>query len=101
MSANVEYSGLCSTCQNSSDCTLPRDAHKPVFYCEQFEIERPAPIRTAGKIRSPMADSRSASEAVEAEEATSFFGLCRDCECRNTCVFPKFEGGIWHCEEYQ
>lgn len=97
MSANVEYSGLCSTCKNCSDCTFPRDAHKPVFYCEQFEIERPSPIRTARKKRAELAES----DAVEAEEATSFFGLCSDCECRNTCVFPRPEGGVWHCEEYQ
>jgi hypothetical protein len=30
-----------------------------------------------------------------------FLGLCRNCENRRTCAFPKPEGGIWHCEEYQ
>ncbi len=28
-------------------------------------------------------------------------GLCANCEIRDTCTFPKAEGGIWHCEEYR
>ena len=28
-------------------------------------------------------------------------GLCENCENRETCLLPKAEGGIWHCEEYR
>jgi hypothetical protein len=28
-------------------------------------------------------------------------GICSNCDNCRTCVFPKPEGGIWHCEEYQ
>ena len=27
--------------------------------------------------------------------------LCTICEDKNVCVFPKPEGGVWHCEEYR
>lgn len=30
----------------------------------------------------------------------TLMGLCVDCDNRNTCIFPKHEGGIWRCGEY-
>jgi NADH-quinone oxidoreductase subunit E len=27
-------------------------------------------------------------------------GLCLNCANRETCTFPKPEGGVWHCDEY-
>jgi hypothetical protein len=27
--------------------------------------------------------------------------LCLNCEVRESCKFPKAEGGVWHCEEYR
>jgi len=41
MSKNMRYLGLCSTCKDASSCTFPRNSDKPVFYCEEFEIEKP------------------------------------------------------------
>ncbi|MCK4752898.1 MAG: hypothetical protein KAS75_05575 [Planctomycetes bacterium] len=95
MSSNVEYYGLCSTCKNTPDCTFKTDLNKPVFYCEQFEVEKPPPV--IRKEETPSIDSYAAGD----EEAAKVIGLCGDCENRKTCVFPKPEGGIWHCEEYQ
>ena len=31
---------------------------------------------------------------------SEFKGLCVNCASRHTCLFPKNEGGVWHCEEY-
>jgi hypothetical protein len=28
-------------------------------------------------------------------------GLCMNCAYRETCLYPKPEGGVWHCEEYE
>jgi hypothetical protein len=28
-------------------------------------------------------------------------GLCPTCDFRSTCMYPKPEGGVWHCEEYR
>ena len=97
MSDNTLYRGLCSTCRHAPNCTYPGDVQRPAFYCEEFEIEI-----TAAKNTSEYGISETtASSTAVAEESTELIGLCNDCESRQTCVFPKPEGGIWHCEEYQ
>ncbi len=96
MSDNTLYRGLCSTCRHAPNCTYPGDVKRPAFYCEEFEIE----IVSASKI-SKYGMSESTASSTAAEESAEFIGLCSDCENRKTCVFPKPEGGIWHCEEYQ
>ena len=94
---NIKHRGLCSTCKNASFCAFPRDPDKPVFYCEEFEIEKPAPRRTTRKERPQATESY----VTEGKDTTKSIGLCSDCDNRQTCVFPKAEGGVWHCEEYQ
>ena len=93
----MEYSGLCSTCKHAPTCTFPRDPQRPAFYCEEFEFEKSPPTKTAIKDRPKPTES----DVVKVRGSTKFFGLCSDCENRQTCVFPKPEGGVWHCEEYQ
>ena len=34
-------------------------------------------------------------------EETVHKGLCVNCAHRHYCLFPRAEGGIWHCEEYE
>ena len=97
MSENMRYLGLCSTCRNALACTFPRDPNKPVFYCEDFEIEKTSSIKTLGKKQLPATGPAAAKD----KDSTKFIGLCSDCENRRTCAFPKPEGGIWHCEEYR
>ena len=96
MPGNTIYPRLCSTCKHGSTCTFPRDPQRPSFYCEEFEIES-VPAKRKAEEDKP----QRAASFVTAEESSSLIGLCRDCENRRTCVFPKPEGGIWHCEEYQ
>ena len=91
--SNIKYRGLCSTCKNASSCTFSRDPDIPVFYCEEFEIEKPAGGRERLK--------ETESYIKESKDSTKFIGLCSDCENRQTCVFPEPEGGVWHCEEYR
>jgi len=97
MSENTLYRGLCSTCRHAPNCTYPGDVQRPAFYCEEFEIE----ITTAKKIPEYGISQSTASSIAVPEESAELIGLCSDCENRKTCVFPKPEGGIWHCEEYQ
>jgi len=116
---NIKHRGLCSTCKNASFCAFPRPPSgglesgecppdKPVFYCEEFEIEPAsagyiylpkgsAPTRATRKERPQATESY----VTEGKDSTKFIGLCSDCDNRQTCVFPKPEGGVWHCEEYQ
>jgi hypothetical protein len=43
-------------------------------------------------------------EGAESENgsggATEYKGLCANCVHRDSCLLPKSEGGVWHCEEY-
>jgi hypothetical protein len=97
MSENVEYGGLCSTCNNAPDCTFPRHPHEPVFHCEEFDSGEPSAVKITDKDRSPPTHLYGDKE----RDSTKFMGLCSNCEDRETCVFPKPEGGVWHCEEYR
>jgi len=96
MPENIRYFGLCLNCKNASSCTFPRDPAKPAFYCEEFEIEKTTSITPFGK-EQPLVSG----PAVIGKDSTKFIGLCSDCEGRQTCTFPKSEGGVWHCEEYR
>jgi len=97
MSGNTVHRGLCATCKHASTCTFPRDFQKPAFYCEEFEIETAPAGKAAGDDRRLPTESYVA----DVKESARLVGLCSDCENRKTCVFPKPEGGVWHCEEYQ
>jgi len=87
------YNGICSTCKHVSTCALRRDSRKPLFYCEEFEIEVTPPGRAVIGDKEP--------HVAEAEDSTTSIGLCIDCENARTCTFRKPEGGVWHCEEYR
>ena len=92
-----KYLNICSTCKNVADCTFQNDRPKPVLYCEEFEIDISLSAKIAGK-EKPLP---TALVDAEDEDSGKFIGLCSTCDNRRTCVFPKPEGGIWHCEEYQ
>ncbi len=96
MLGNTLYRSLCSTCKHASTCTFPRDPQESLLFCEEFEIESaPAKRKVEGHKPQPTASFATA------EKSGSLIGLCRDCENRQTCIFPRPEGGVWHCEEYQ
>jgi len=101
-SETPQYGGLCSTCKNVSTCTYPRDPERPIFYCcehegyEECEGSVSLALLRTGKVFSDQPESM-----VVNVDSTSFKGLCRNCQNRDTCTFPKPEGGVWHCEEYR
>jgi hypothetical protein len=59
-----------------------------------------APVDTdSGRGNEPGSDS---SELLAVIDRPSIHrGLCINCDVRGTCTFPKPEGGVWFCEEYQ
>jgi hypothetical protein len=92
------YRGLCSTCKHASECTFPRDPKRPVMQCEEFE----------GILYAPEEISRAYTQFIGEEAPTTYEekptqlkGLCKLCEKRATCTYPKPEGGVWHCAEYE
>ena len=95
MPGKIRYFGLCMSCRNASSCTFPRNPARPAFYCEEFEIE------PAVSVVPPPKEQSSVTDRFTDKDSTKFIGLCSDCEGRENCTFPKPEGGIWRCEEYQ
>ena len=97
MISNPAYRDLCSTCRNAKECTFRREPNKPVFHCEEFEIVPLVSTKSVDK------DPRRevALPIREGGDSGGYAGLCSDCEDRETCTFPRPEGGVWHCEEYR
>jgi len=90
--------GLCTTCVGADTCTFPKPAKQPKIFCEEFDGN----LRN-GHVQNPDVEAILAHVNVRprGKAARVFKGLCANCEIRQTCTFPKAEGGIWHCEEYR
>jgi hypothetical protein len=96
MSGDRIFSGLCLTCQNAAECTFPRDSARPIWQCEEFMGQGRALERASMEGHSP---SRTGLIAAE-KDLKTWIGLCKNCANRETCQYPKPDGGIWRCEEY-
>jgi hypothetical protein len=82
---------LCVTCNNSATCMYLKNKKSPIYECEEFD----------GYAVPPTESMPFLSPKVEKAGNAEFKGLCVNCESRETCTFPKSEGGIWHCEDYK
>ena len=80
--------GLCSTCRLAATCTFPRQPGRTVRFCDEFE----------GEEKVEETKPKASTKKVVVNELK---GLCRLCDKADTCTFPKAEGGVWHCEEYE
>ena len=87
--------GICSNCNNETDCKYLENCDQPVFHCDQYDGYAPPPKETV------KLNPKSLKAKPNTQKASSYQGLCRDCELRETCTFPKAEGGVWHCDEYR
>ena len=94
---NMQDCSLCTNCKNYPDCTFKKNRQTPSIYCEEFEVATCPSVKTIRKGESP----ETTLVNVEDEDSGKFIGLCSNCDIRRTCAFPKPEGGVWHCEEYQ
>jgi len=88
-----EFSGLCVSCKNAPKCDYLKIAKKPVLQCSEFQGFESRPMKKAPDLKP--------KKPEEADDASKFMGLCRTCEIRKTCKYPKPEGGVWHCDEYE
>jgi hypothetical protein len=85
----MEYYGICITCTRAGDCTYARDPGRPVWDCEDFVADTKA---KPNPFKSHHAKERSTNQKL---------GLCENCSDIETCTYPKPEGGVWCCEQYQ
>ncbi len=95
-----DHKGLCATCKNNEHCTFPRDKSRPVSQCEEFEGLERGPVETLEKFVSSISRSSGKEKPVN-DYYGKYKGLCKTCEIKDSCVFQKPEGGVWHCEEYE
>jgi len=94
------YRGLCSACRKGEQCTYPRDYRHPILQCEEFEGIEPSAVRFTEKDILQAIDSIVKLNCEE-NNSNQYQGLCRNCQIREHCTYPRPEGGVWHCEEYR
>ena len=97
---DIVYRGLCRTCIGRATCTYPRPRNRQVMFCAEFEGEVPEPVKpvAAAGETTPQPWVHMADQSPE---SSHYKGLCRTCERRDSCTFPKPPGGVWHCEEFE
>lgn len=95
--ANREwYPGLCEDCANEPECTFPRSAGQAVISCEEFT----APL-TAVSLRVGERPRPDEKERFAVANREWFPGLCMSCQKNDTCTFPKPDGGVFNCDEFE
>jgi hypothetical protein len=87
---NDAYDDLCVTCKNYDSCIFVKNGKRPVHRCEEFEIHELRPVKESGNPGNP--ENR--------DEGPVFYGLCKNCGNRLTCMNASPDRIIWHCEEY-
>jgi hypothetical protein len=93
------YQGLCSTCEGAANCTFPRDPERPILHCDELDSYKPEIVTVKEAAGAELTTPKAVSRAKQ-KEVGEYKGLCVNCENRETCTFPKPEGGVWHCDEY-
>lgn len=87
---NSDDRGLCVSCENEVACLYRASG---ILQCEEFQL--PAP-----PARKPLSPKSEAQANTNGRNPVRFLGLCSNCDSRETCLYPKPDGGIWRCEEY-
>ncbi|MBZ5623867.1 MAG: hypothetical protein LAQ69_34965 [Acidobacteriia bacterium] len=88
--------GVCLACKHDPECIYEADSDHVILQCEQFELgflESLARKMSVGGVSFATSPNRGA-------DSRKYPGLCSNCENRETCIYPKPEGGVWRCEEY-
>lgn len=93
------YAGLCELCNLRSSCKFPRSMEHKVTSCEEFDGRGSEP----GHKGAVSSAARHSLNVVSRDTVTNSLarGLCATCEKFDTCQFPKPEGGVWQCEEFE
>lgn len=98
MKKKKKRKGICTSCINEAQCTYPKGNGSGVIQCDEFDAENcVSGYKVPKKIRAGQGSRIKPSVSTP----SSLKGLCSNCENCQTCTYPKPEGGVWHCEEYQ
>ena len=88
--------GLCSTCNNASECVLRAKRGFDAIYCETFDN-----LNGNGSARRKIILSDTLPKPADKSAKITYLGLCVNCENRDNCRLSRPEEGVWHCEEYR
>jgi len=94
------YRGICEICDNEQTCLYKKDPKHPVLYCNEFKVS-PLVMSSYSFQDTFVTMNTKENERASRYEEVEYKGLCMNCEKRNTCTYPKPEGGVWSCEEYE
>lgn len=83
--------GLCATCEHAPYCTHPRASGAPVLECDDASVLSItiAPVTGIDVVSGPARPFRASAR-----------GLCATCVRLGDCTYPRPEGGVWHCDEF-
>lgn len=70
-----------------------------IFFAKEKDTADRRPIGSRGDDRDKSCGDDSSSDRPK-RTGEEHRGLCVNCANRETCLYPKPEGGVWHCEEY-
>jgi hypothetical protein len=70
------------------------------LFCEEFDGEEENTVGAMPEAIAPSSTVQAQATYIH-EHPTRFKGLCTTCDKRATCTFPKADGGVWHCEEFE
>jgi hypothetical protein len=93
--------GLCRICIHEPYCTYKKNISRPVLQCEECECQESTSGKNVAGVISSFSPKLYNSAAKVERDTGKYSGLCENCEDRDVCVYPKPEGGVWHCEEYK
>jgi hypothetical protein len=96
----LEYGGLCHTCHSAPTCTFPRDQGVPVNSCEEYDGAPQAAVHIPRPFPEQPTEPQDET-GPDKKEPAKLKGLCVNCLKRETCLYPKPEWGVWHCDEYE
>jgi len=94
------HRGICATCRRAPTCAFLSKDGRVVLNCEEFTPVDPPLCPSVRSVRAASTPRPPASPA-DRRGREKVLGLCASCERYDTCGFPKPEGGVWRCEEYQ
>jgi hypothetical protein len=92
--------GICITCKHRSYCLSFQNglrAERPIWDCNEYEHNDVEVDAVSQEYCAPAENDESLSNEINRENKK---GLCINCNSRDSCMLPRPESGIWHCEEY-
>jgi hypothetical protein len=96
MSMTSAAGGVCLACKFDPDCIYEAASGGTILQCEQFEMGFRQPA-----VQAPSLDELPfTGMPFHGRASRAYSGLCSNCDNRETCIYPKPEGGVWRCEEY-